>query len=123
MVKHWRISHPELPTPTQFSLHVVVCYRDALSRQVGEAVRIELRGEDLLNSKAEFNRCRIPRMTINKDDCLFQSEIDTVKQKVKVGAEVDDGSQWMEEPSRMNFDGTQPCGTWAPGRKLRRERI
>ena len=60
MVKYWRISHPELPTPPQFSIHVVVFYRDSLSRQVGEAVRIELRGEDLLNSKAEFNRCRIP---------------------------------------------------------------
>ena len=77
LVKHWRISHPELPTPPQFSIQVVGSYRDALSRQVGEAVRIDLRGEDVLNSKAEFNRCRLPRLTINKDDWLFQTEAST----------------------------------------------
>ena len=74
MVKLWRISHPELPTQPQFSIQVVGSYRDALSQQVGEAVRIDLRGEDVLNSKAEFNRCRLPRLTINKDDWLFQTE-------------------------------------------------
>jgi hypothetical protein len=57
MVKHWRISHPELPTQPQFSIQVIGSYRDALSQQVGEAVRIDLRGEDVLNSKAELNRC------------------------------------------------------------------
>ena len=88
MVKHWRISHPELPTHPKFSIQVIGSYRDALSRQVGEAVRIDLRGEDVLNSKAEFNRCRLPRLTINRDDWLFKSDQNTVIAKPKEGTEV-----------------------------------
>jgi hypothetical protein len=66
MIKHWQISHPELPEPPQFFIQLVGTFHDALTRQVNEAVRIELRGENVLNSKAEFNRCRIPRLTVNK---------------------------------------------------------
>ena len=77
MVKHWRITHPELPTHPKFNIKVVGTYRDALSRQVPEAVRIELRGDEILNSKSEFNRCRLPRLTINRDDWLFRTETAT----------------------------------------------
>ena len=39
-------------------------YRTALSRQVGEAVRIRRRGEAILNSRSEFNRCLITRLSL-----------------------------------------------------------
>ena len=38
-------------------------YSSALSRQVGEAVRIHMRGS-VLNSRSEYNRCQITRLTI-----------------------------------------------------------
>ena len=63
-----------VPTHFKVSIQVIGRYRDALSRQVGEAVRIDLRGEDVLNSKAEFNRCRLPRLTINRDYWLFKND-------------------------------------------------
>ena len=45
-----------------FIMRVVRPYKSAFSRQVGEAVRIRRRGGAgmILNSKAEYNRCRIP---------------------------------------------------------------
>ena len=45
-------------------------YKSALSRQIGEAVRIGRRGGAgmVLNSKSEFNRCRIPRLVIEEVD-------------------------------------------------------
>ena len=36
-----------------------------MSRQLSEAVRIELRGSDILNSKAEYNRSRVPRLRVD----------------------------------------------------------
>ena len=47
---------------------VVGKYRSALSRQVGEAVKIRRRGGEgsLLNSKGEFNRCKITRLTLEE---------------------------------------------------------
>ena len=38
-----------------------------MSRQISEAVRIELRGESILNSRSEFNRCRVPRLRIDQE--------------------------------------------------------
>ena len=59
-MKHWILDHPDLPHPPKFKLKIVSSYRDPLTRQVSEAVRIELRGGNTLNSKTEYNRCRIP---------------------------------------------------------------
>ena len=55
IIKHWLISHPELEEPPRFSIQVVSSFQDAMSRQLSEAIRIELRGDNVLNSKSEFN--------------------------------------------------------------------
>ena len=68
MIKHWADSHGELQEPPQFKFKVVASFKDALTRQVSEAVRIELRGAGVLNSKSEYSRCRIPRLTIDQDE-------------------------------------------------------
>ena len=66
ILKHWLTSHPEDPNPPAFRIEVVGSFNDALTRQVAEAVRIELRGENVLNSKSEYTRCRIPRLVIDQ---------------------------------------------------------
>ena len=67
--KHQEADHGGDDSP-QFMMRVVKHYKTALSRQVGEAVRIRRRGGagSILNSKAEFNRCRIPRLAIEEID-------------------------------------------------------
>ena len=74
MVKHWQSSHPELETMPKFRIEVIQSFQDAMSRQLSEAVRIELRGEGVLNSKAEYSRCRVPRLTINKEEWKGRDE-------------------------------------------------
>ena len=51
-------------------MRVVKHYKTPLSRQIGEAVRIRRRGGEgsILNSKAEYSRCRIPRLVIEETD-------------------------------------------------------
>ena len=66
-MKHWVLDHPNLPDPPKFKMKIVSSYRDPLTRQVGEAVRIEMRGGNTLNSKTEYNRCRLPRLTIDQE--------------------------------------------------------
>ena len=34
---------------------------------MAEAVRIDLRGENILNSKAEYSRCRVPRLRVDME--------------------------------------------------------
>ena len=49
-------------------MKVVRSFKTALSRQVGEAVRIRRRGGEgnILNSKAEYSRSRIPRLMVDQ---------------------------------------------------------
>ena len=66
-IKHWMLDHSELKEPPPFRFKLVKCFRDPMSRQISEAVRIELRGESTFNSKPEFNRCRVPRLRIDQE--------------------------------------------------------
>ena len=56
--------------PPKFYMRVVRFYKTALSRQIGEAVRIRRRGGggSILNSKAEFDRCKIPRLVVEEQE-------------------------------------------------------
>ena len=54
--KHWVLHHPEIEGDPQFRLKIVSSFSDPLTRQLAEAVRIEHRGADILNSKSEFSR-------------------------------------------------------------------
>ena len=44
IIKHWLTDHSDLGTPPKFKMKVVRSFKDALSRQLSEAVRIDLRG-------------------------------------------------------------------------------
>jgi hypothetical protein len=48
-----------------FSIKIVKTYHDALSRQIGEAIHIEL-GANVLNSKAEFSCSRLARLVVDR---------------------------------------------------------
>ena len=54
----------------KFMAKIVQYHTSALSRQLGEAVRIRRRGGQgsILNSKSEYDRCRIPRLTIEEKE-------------------------------------------------------
>ena len=70
--KHWELHHQGQGEP-QFRITVVGQFRDALSRQVAEAIRIMMRGSTL-NSKNGYNRCSITRLVIDKQDTQTQHE-------------------------------------------------
>ena len=57
-------------------MKVVSFHRSALSRQTAEAVRIRRRGGEgaVLNSKAEFNRCYLPRLRLVDEQESMQME-------------------------------------------------
>ena len=60
----------------QFPLRPVRYSKTALTRQITEAVLIQRWGEDLLlNSKAEFNRSKISRLTLGEEDILKSKEL------------------------------------------------
>ena len=68
MLKHWLEHHRDQEGHPRFIVKKVGCFADALTRQISESVRIDLRGGNVLNSKTEYSRCRLPRLTIYKEE-------------------------------------------------------
>ena len=72
LLKHLIEKHPDLTIEEfRFGMRVRESFRSAFERQVGEAVSIKKeqeRGITLMNSKSEFNRCIIPRITIDDEN-------------------------------------------------------
>ena len=64
ILKHWLTHHQGQGKP-QFRITIIKYCRDALTRQVGEAVRISYRGQTL-NSKAGYNRSGISRLVVEE---------------------------------------------------------
>ena len=70
--KHWDEAHPGENMPT-FKFKMVGSFKDCLTRQVAEAVRIMNKGR-VLNSKSEFSRCHISRLTVEKTEWEEKAE-------------------------------------------------
>ena len=64
MMKYYTSAHPGIQKP-QFTQVVVRQFKSALDRQIGEAIRIQLRG-NTLNSAGVYNRCRLTRLVVDK---------------------------------------------------------
>ena len=73
-IKHWLSSHEELLASPEFKFRIVSTFQDPLSRQLSEAVRIDRRGSQILNSKFEYSRCRVPRLRIDKEGWMEKVE-------------------------------------------------
>ena len=67
IVKHWINTHPEIPSPPEMIFSITGRYRDCLSRQVGEALRIHYSQDNILNSKSEYRSNTITRLAIEED--------------------------------------------------------
>ena len=67
IVKHWMLSHPDLPSPPKMEFSITARYKDCLSRQIGEALRISYSKDIILNSKGEYMNNTVSRLTIEED--------------------------------------------------------
>ena len=65
MMKHWDDSHRGEDRPA-FNFFKIRQFKDSLSRQVAESVRIELRG-NTLNSKGVYNRSKLTRLCVDTE--------------------------------------------------------
>ena len=85
IAKHQHLHHGGDNQP-KFVARAVRYHGSALQRQVGEAVRIRRRGGEamILNSKSEYNRCKIPRLVVEQvDEVALQQEEETRKRDVE----------------------------------------
>ena len=89
ILKHHLI-HNRADGEPEFLMKIVKFHRTALSRQVAEAVRIKRRGQ-VLNSRTEYNRCSIQRLTLEQNS---QEHVEGGEQHHGDG---DNGEEWTEQ--------------------------
>ena len=70
--KHWQECHRGEEMPL-FKFKIVGTYKDSLSRQIAESVRIDMRVE-VLNSKSVYSRNRLPRLEVEKTEWEKEDE-------------------------------------------------
>ena len=89
MLKHCLIAHKdEDPADVKFGMRMRSQYKTALERQIGEAIAILEEKEnmvELLNSKSEYNRCSLPRISAGdtKEWLEKLQEEETAEKQVK----------------------------------------
>ena len=67
IAKHWEQAHAGEEMP-EFRFIIARSFRDSLSRQIAESIRIDLRGEQVLNSRTVYSRNRLPRLEVEKPE-------------------------------------------------------
>ena len=85
MLKHYLDKHLEdKPEDMIFRMKVLSFKRSAYERQVHESVLIQQnRKHNLLNSRSEFNRCSIPRLTVKLGDKEMSELAATMREEQK----------------------------------------
>ena len=61
------LSHTDLPSPPKMEFSITARYKDCLSRQIGEALRISYTKDIILNSKGAYMNNTVSRLTIEED--------------------------------------------------------
>ena len=81
MFKHLSDTHPGLKD-VKFGMTVVKQHKSSFQRQIFESVLI-FRGKNVLNSKSEFSRCQVPRLSvlIGEDQQRADTKIEVMKLK------------------------------------------
>ena len=113
LMKHYLIHHKEIPQEEmKVGMRIRNTFRSSLERQVGEAVAIDWekrKGKVLMNSKSEYNRCVIPRISTERpkdqiieeeeeklEDEIFRKEIRRIRNEKR-------GNRIREEMSNINM--------------------
>ena len=113
MVKHWLSDHAEEETRPDFKFKVVATFKDALTRQIAESVRIDRRGAGVLNSRTEYSRCRLPRLTIDRSEW----ELAEMARKEREDVEI---RNQMEVINEDDILGNEGGAIWSMGMKSSR---
>ena len=101
LYKHQELHHGG--APPSFVVRVIHKAKSALERQTREAIRIQRRGGEgaILNSKAEFSRCYIPRLQLEEQDKIKEMEQEEKKQDDELARELEaQQKQWETEKTR-----------------------
>ena len=116
IIKHWMNTHADLPSPPRMMFSITARYRDCLTRQIGEALRINNTVDNILNSKSEYRNNTIGRLTIEESAWERRERSRVEDEEDKLNKEEVDKFRRLKTTNRMEemvpgVDDVQP-GTY-----------
>ena len=114
ILKHQLMVHKE--QEPRFVMKAVKYYRSALTRQIGEAVRIRRRGGAgmILNSKSEYDRCKIPRLIVEEEEVTEEQSMEQQLREVQASIE-EQATAWSNTKYKEQRDMDR--GSWKQARE------
>ena len=118
MHKHWQTDHQDEDRP-KFSMKILKRHKSAFVRQISEAVLIEMHCEKdtILNSKSEYNRCQLPRLSIK------MGERDVNPERVTGHLTETDIELALEDTRNRKRENDQPDAEHQPNHKRKKFRM
>ena len=98
-------------------MKIVRSHMSAFSRQVHEAVLIEMNGSGILNSKGEFNRCQLPRLSVQMGEMVVK-EHDNILEMTE--EEVEDEIERTRTKKRNHRESEMNEAVEHPAKKRRK---
>ena len=90
MIKHWFLDHPGVEELPGFKFRIIGKYKDSMTRQIKEAIRVQNRPGNL-NSKGEFGGGTIPRLVVEVSD--YEKKKAELEERKR---EEEENDRWME---------------------------
>ena len=93
MLKHCLLEHPNLrPNEVKFGMRLRGQFKTPIERQIGEATAILIDskkgGISLLNSKSEFNRCSLPRITAGTHKEILDEMTEETEEEKRIRVDI-----------------------------------
>ena len=104
MVKHWLSSHQEDKEVPGFRFRITGTFKDCLSRQINEAMKIFLSEDEMLNSKNEYLANCLTRVQVSED---------RFERKMRELREDDEEKEYQAKVAKLKFERT----SWAEGKR------
>ena len=105
-IKHWLLDHTEIEEPPRFKFKIVSTFKDPLTRQLAESVRIERRGTSILNCKSEYSRCKVTRLRVDMEESKnkVKNDLPGVAEEVRSAVDGNNMTDRLDEERNMMED-------------------
>ena len=136
MNKHFVLDHCHDDVKPKFKMEVLRSHRSALTRQIHEAVLIQLNEDQVLNSKGQYNRCQLPRLTVRMGERVIEDRKDedqdyfwyledmrrgNKRDKTKETEKEDRPSKRRKTSDKVTYRAYQPPTTYSKRKRPRNE--
>ena len=86
LVKHWMMTHPDDDQCPPFKIKVIGSYKDCLTRQVSEALKIHNSKDELLNSRNEYASNHLSRIVVDMDSVARKRQVQREEEEERQAA-------------------------------------